>query len=153
MAYDIGAGYAKEKHASLLANPIAVELGLDDPNGPALVLAQYEEVLGSGAIEANVGYMYLLSVCDKLFSGEMDQATYEEHLRWFFGTKVCFFLFIFWRWTDGWIVVLFVHFGQVDFGVDQAGELIGNSESEGGLRICRCRLYLETIAVKSFGGL
>ena len=89
MAYEIGAEYARQKHAPLLANKVAVELGLDDPNGPPVVLAQYEEALGNSIpSDANVVYMYLLSACDKLFDNEMDQGTFEEHMRWFFGTKV-----------------------------------------------------------------
>lgn len=35
----------------------------------------------------NVLYAYLLDACVKLFDGDMEQATFEEHMRWFFGTK------------------------------------------------------------------
>ncbi|KAF8167408.1 hypothetical protein B0H34DRAFT_644805 [Crassisporium funariophilum] len=88
MCHEIGAQYAAQKHAPLLSNRVAVELGLDDPNGPSSVLAQMMEVLGKPAAEtANVVYMYLLSACEKLFDNELDQATFEEHMRWFFGTK------------------------------------------------------------------
>lgn len=82
--------HASEKHATLLANPVAVELGLDEPNGPSAVLAQTMDVLGDrGATnEANVVYMYLLNACEKLFDSDLDQATFEEHMRWFFGNKV-----------------------------------------------------------------
>lgn len=90
MCHEIGAKYAAEKHASLLNNPVAVDLGLDDPNGPASVLAQTMDHLGNAASEetANVVYMYLLTACEKLFDSELDQGTFEEHMRWFFGTKV-----------------------------------------------------------------
>lgn len=89
MCYEIGAQYAAQKHAPLLANRVAVELGLDDPNGPATMLAQTMEHLGNPAAEdTNVVYMYLLTACEKLFDSELDQATFEEHMRWFFGTKV-----------------------------------------------------------------
>ncbi|GLB35790.1 putative histone deacetylase (HDAC) interacting [Lyophyllum shimeji] len=89
MCKEIGAQHAAEKHASLLANRVAVELGLDEPNGPSAVLEQTIEALGDrGASEnANVVYMYLLNACEKLFDGDMDQATFEEHMRWFFGNK------------------------------------------------------------------
>ncbi|KAF9055963.1 hypothetical protein BJ165DRAFT_1429814 [Panaeolus papilionaceus] len=89
MCHEIGAKYAAEKHASLLNNPVAVDLGLDDPNGPASVLAQTMDHLGNAASEetANVVYMYLLTACEKLFDSELDQGTFEEHMRWFFGTK------------------------------------------------------------------
>lgn len=87
---EIGAQLAKEKHASLLANPVAVRLGLDDPNGPSVVLAQAIEAVGNTRTEENpnVLYMYLLDACEKMFESELDQATFEEHMRWFFGTKV-----------------------------------------------------------------
>ncbi|KAF8625181.1 hypothetical protein AX15_005490 [Amanita polypyramis BW_CC] len=89
MCKEVGAQLAEQKHASLVANKVAVELGLDDPNGPSAVLSQTMEVLGErGASEAsNVVYMYLLNACEKLFDNELDQATFEEHMRWFFGTK------------------------------------------------------------------
>ena len=82
---------AKEKHASLLANPVAVELGLDEPNGPAVVLEQAIEAVGDSASgrEPNVLYLYFLDACEKVFASDMDQGTFEEHMRWFFGTKVC----------------------------------------------------------------
>ena len=38
---------AAEKHASLLSNPVAVHLGLEDPNGPSVVLKQAMEAAGS----------------------------------------------------------------------------------------------------------
>lgn len=90
MCKEIGQELAREKHASLLANRVAVELGLDDPNGPAVVLSQSTEILGEDCTteKANVVYMYLIHACDKLFDSELDQATFEEHMRWFFGNKV-----------------------------------------------------------------
>ncbi|KDR85669.1 hypothetical protein GALMADRAFT_234672 [Galerina marginata CBS 339.88] len=88
MCNEIGAQYAAQKHAPLLANRVAVDLGLDDPNGPASVLAQTMDHLGTPAVEdANIVYMYLLTACEKLFDNELDQGTFEEHMRWFFGTK------------------------------------------------------------------
>jgi len=90
MCKEIGAELAAEKHSTLLANRVAVKLGLDDPNGPAAVLAQTTDVLGEhGTTEkANVVYLYLIHACDKLFDNELDQATFEEHMRWFFSNKV-----------------------------------------------------------------
>jgi paired amphipathic helix protein Sin3a len=83
---------AKEKYVSLLANPVAVELGLEEPNGPSVVLAQAIESLGqSGGREPNVLYVYLLEACEKLFASEIDQTTFEEHMRWFFRTQVCLY--------------------------------------------------------------
>lgn len=95
MCKDMGGQLAVQKHASLMANKVAVELGLDDPNGPSAILTQTMEVLGDrGANDgSNVVYMYLLNECEKLFDNELDQATFEEHMRWFFGTKVSCFRF------------------------------------------------------------
>ncbi|KAF9531885.1 hypothetical protein CPB83DRAFT_760648 [Crepidotus variabilis] len=88
LCHQIGAKYAAEKHASLLNNPVAVDLGLDDPNGPATVLAQTIEHLEKPLAEdTNVVYLYLLTACEKLFDNELDQPTFEEHMRWFFGTR------------------------------------------------------------------
>ncbi|CDO73182.1 hypothetical protein BN946_scf185007.g237 [Trametes cinnabarina] len=89
---EIGARMAAEKHASLLPNPIAVELGLDEPNGPSVVLQQAMEAFGGSGTaaageEPNVLYAYLLDACEKVFENELDQATFEEHMRWFFRTK------------------------------------------------------------------
>lgn len=86
---EIGAEMAREKHASLLPNPVATELGLEDQNGPTNILKQAirESEDGSGE-QRNVLYMYFLDACEKTFAGEMDQATFEEHMRWFFRTKV-----------------------------------------------------------------
>ncbi|KAL0068608.1 hypothetical protein AAF712_004324 [Marasmius tenuissimus] len=83
MCKEIGEQLATDKHAPLLSNPVAVELGLDDPNGPATVLGQTLE--GNG--DTNVVYMYLLDACEKMFSGDLDQSSFEEHMRWFFGNK------------------------------------------------------------------
>ncbi|KAJ8464001.1 hypothetical protein ONZ45_g17389 [Pleurotus djamor] len=85
----IGLQLAAEKHRSLLANPVAAELGLDDPNGPPAILAQAMESMGDHGIAegANVVYMYLLDAWEKVFDGELDQAIFEEHMRWFFGNK------------------------------------------------------------------
>ncbi|KAL0951709.1 hypothetical protein HGRIS_008384 [Hohenbuehelia grisea] len=89
MCKQIGLEMAAQKHRSLFANPTAVELGLDDPNGPSAILAQAMEAMGEqdGVDGQNVVYMYLLDACEKLFDAELDQATFEEHMRWFFGNK------------------------------------------------------------------
>ena len=86
---------AREKHASLLANPVAAELGLEEPNGPSVILAQaMEEIRNStDGEEPNVLYLYFLDACEKMFANEMDQATFEEHMRWFFRTKASANLF------------------------------------------------------------
>lgn len=93
MCKAIGAKLAEEKHASLLVNPVAAALGLDDPAGPPVVLAQTVQPLGAakdapGSPPPNVVYMYLLDACEKVFDNELDQTTFEEHMRWFFGEKV-----------------------------------------------------------------
>jgi paired amphipathic helix protein Sin3a len=95
MCKEMGAELAAQRHASLIANKVAVELGLDDPNGPSAILTQTMEVLGDRGVSdgSNVVYLYLLNECEKLFDNEMDQATFEEHMRWFFGTKVGYLKF------------------------------------------------------------
>jgi paired amphipathic helix protein Sin3a len=92
MCNEIGAKLAAQKHASFHENPIAVELGLDDPYGPSAVLAQEIDAIGDRetAESTNVTYLYLLDACEKVFDNELDQATFEEHMRWFFGNKVGF---------------------------------------------------------------
>ncbi len=89
MCKEIGQALAAEKHAELLANPVAVELGLDDPNGPPTLLKQTMDILNERAKDdTNVVYMYLLDACEKVFANELDQISFEEHMRWFFGNKV-----------------------------------------------------------------
>ncbi|KAI0784958.1 hypothetical protein C8Q75DRAFT_776889 [Abortiporus biennis] len=92
---EVGARHAREKHTSLLANPVAVDLGLDDPQGPAVVLSQIMDAVRSSSTasgDENILYMYLLEACEKYFENDMDYGTFEEHLRWFFGTKA-YYLF------------------------------------------------------------
>ncbi|KAF8274279.1 hypothetical protein EI94DRAFT_1768822 [Lactarius quietus] len=62
-----GRKHARQRFRHLVANPIAVELGMDDSQGPSSVL---EQILR-----------------DRTFMNELDQATFEEHMRWFFGTR------------------------------------------------------------------
>ncbi|KAI6047849.1 hypothetical protein EDC04DRAFT_2886647 [Pisolithus marmoratus] len=75
-------------------NPIAVDLGLDDPAGPAAVLAQAMEILGDRrpGKTADVFYLYFWDACEKLFDSELEPGLFEEHMRWFFGNKA-FYLF------------------------------------------------------------
>ncbi|KAH8992416.1 hypothetical protein EDB92DRAFT_1857823 [Lactarius akahatsu] len=81
-----GRKHARQRFRHLVANPIAVELGMDDPQGPSSVL---EQILRDRSTEDNEEalYQYMLEACEKLFMNELDQATFEEHMRWFFGTK------------------------------------------------------------------
>ncbi|KAI0053407.1 hypothetical protein FA95DRAFT_1592176 [Auriscalpium vulgare] len=85
---EVGAKHVASKFQHLTANPIANELGLEDSQGPSVVLDQIlDTVQHSGHRDANVLYSYMLDVCEKLFDNDMDQSTFEEHMRWFFGTK------------------------------------------------------------------
>ncbi|KAI9508370.1 hypothetical protein F5148DRAFT_1013734 [Russula earlei] len=81
-----GRKHARQKFRHLVANPIAVELGMDDPHGPSSV---QEQILRDRGTEENEEalYQYMLEACEKLFMNELDQATFEEHMRWFCGTK------------------------------------------------------------------
>ena len=49
-----------------------------------------EQILRDRSAEDNEEalYQYMLEACEKLFMNELDQATFEENMRWFFGTKV-----------------------------------------------------------------
>lgn len=128
MCKEMGGQLAIQKHASLMANKVAVELGLDDPNGPSAILTQTMEVLGDrgGSDGSNVVYMYLLNECEKLFDNELDQATFEEHMRWFFGNKVSCFKFSLEQINnstrDAGISV--VHFGQANYGTCETSKYI-----------------------------
>ncbi|KAJ3524043.1 hypothetical protein NM688_g8631 [Phlebia brevispora] len=83
---EIGLESVRENHASLRVNPVARELGLEETNGPSVILEQVEQELRerTGQTDANILYMYFLDACEKMFAGDMDQATFEEHMRWFF---------------------------------------------------------------------
>ena len=85
---EVGANMAVNDHKELASNPVAVQLGLDEPLGPPGVLKQATETFCRGPPDGNVLYLYLLDACEKVFENELDQATFEEHMRWFFGTKV-----------------------------------------------------------------
>jgi len=52
------------------------------------VLKQATETFGRGQPDGNLLYLYLLDACEKVFENELDQGIFEEHMRWFFGTKV-----------------------------------------------------------------
>lgn len=52
-------------------------------------------------------YGYLLDACEKLFEGEMDQATFEENMRFLFGTKVRFRVIVF---SSIWFYASFICF-------------------------------------------
>jgi C-terminal domain of Sin3a protein len=78
MCKTIGMKLAAQKYVSFLENPIAVGLGLDDPNGPSVLLAQAMEALGDHyAMESNMVYIYLLDACKKVFNNKLDQATFD----------------------------------------------------------------------------
>ena len=87
---DDGAKHVAENLNPMDSNPIAVELGLDDPNGPGAVLRQATEALGEQRPDSmpNLVYMYFIDACEKLFDGELEVVLFEEHMRWFFGNHV-----------------------------------------------------------------
>ncbi|KAF8560140.1 hypothetical protein OG21DRAFT_1401704 [Imleria badia] len=86
---DDGAKHVAENLNPMDSNPIAVELGLDDPNGPGAVLRQVMEALGEQRPDSipNLVYMYFIDACEKLFEGELEVGLFEEHMRWFFGNQ------------------------------------------------------------------
>ncbi|KAG6335085.1 hypothetical protein ID866_3994 [Astraeus odoratus] len=74
-------------------NPIAIELGLDDPTGPAVILGQGMESLTDQrpSDAADVAYLYFLDTCEKLFENELEPGLFEEQMRWLFGNKAFYF--------------------------------------------------------------
>lgn len=65
-----------------LANPLAVSLGLADATGPGA-----SRLVASGPNPAGQFYEHTLECCEQLFDNEMDQATFEDHLRFMFGIR------------------------------------------------------------------
>ena len=101
----------KERSASLAqqdvfeVNPVALELGLVESSGPgAAIAAQVQQIRQQrqqqeGGIEERpewLYYTYMLEAWEKVFDSEMDQGTFEENMRFLFGTKV----------SVGWLVGL-----------------------------------------------
>ncbi|PWN54288.1 hypothetical protein IE53DRAFT_383137, partial [Violaceomyces palustris] len=78
-------------------NPLAIELGLQDGStGPAAVVGATANSSAAGPIAPNneeAGLMLpptrfydtLLDLCEKLFDGDIDQATFEESIRYMYG--------------------------------------------------------------------
>lgn len=87
---DDGAKHVVENLNSMDSNPVAVELGLDDPNGPRAILRQAMEALGEQRPDSTQAlvYVYFIDACEKLFDGELEVGLFEEHMRWFFGNQV-----------------------------------------------------------------
>ncbi|KAG8219608.1 hypothetical protein J3R82DRAFT_562 [Butyriboletus roseoflavus] len=86
---DDGAKHVAKNLNPMDSNPIAVELGLDDPNGPGAVLRQAMEALGEQRLDGtqDLVYMYFMDACEKLFDGELEVGLFEEHMRWLFGNQ------------------------------------------------------------------
>ncbi|KAH0838111.1 hypothetical protein J3R83DRAFT_6357 [Lanmaoa asiatica] len=86
---DDGAKHVAENLDPMDSNPIAVELGLDDPNGPGAVLRQAMEALGEQRPDSTqeLVYMYFIDACEKFFDGELEVGLFEEHMRWLFGNQ------------------------------------------------------------------
>ena len=47
-----------------------------------------QAILGGVSVVGTIPALYLLDACEKVFANELDQATFEEHMRWFFRTQV-----------------------------------------------------------------
>ena len=75
------------------ANPIAIDLGLIDGLGPGtmnLFVPSDDAEVNPDGTQFNPTtrfYAHLLECCESLFAGDMDQNTFEENLRFMFGTK------------------------------------------------------------------
>ena len=77
-AKDIADELVKDKQQPI--NPIAVKLGLADPDTQNFGIE-------AGENPAQYYYQNLLSLAEKLFENELDVNTFEETLRFMFGTK------------------------------------------------------------------
>ncbi|ORX34170.1 hypothetical protein BD324DRAFT_636920 [Kockovaella imperatae] len=75
---DLADQLAKEKQQPI--NPIAIKLGLADPETQNFGIE-------AGENPAQYYYQNLLSLAEKLFENELDVNTFEETLRFMFGTK------------------------------------------------------------------
>ncbi|KAG8847483.1 Transcriptional regulatory protein sin3 [Tulasnella sp. 330] len=67
---------------AFLVNPLAASLGLADATGPGA-----SRLIASGPNPAHRFYEHTLECCEQLFDGEMDQATFEDHMRFMFGIR------------------------------------------------------------------
>ncbi|KAG9041544.1 Transcriptional regulatory protein sin3 [Tulasnella sp. UAMH 9824] len=65
-----------------LANPLALRMGLADAVGPGA-----SRLINSGPNPASQFYEHLLECCEQLFDAEMDQSTFEDHMRFMFGIR------------------------------------------------------------------
>ena len=76
-------------------NPVAVELGLQDGStGPAAVVGAVSTTSGANAAEDSGLFLHpsryydtVLDLCEKLFDGDLDQATFEETVRYMYGIE------------------------------------------------------------------
>ena len=66
-----------EKEIARRLSPMAVELGLANP----------VPIIDNGDNPFRHYYEHALNLAEKLFDGEIDQPTYEEHLRYMLGIK------------------------------------------------------------------
>ncbi|KAF8336326.1 uncharacterized protein EI90DRAFT_3119621 [Cantharellus anzutake] len=73
---------ASDSSGLWLANPTAVELGLHDTVGPG-----QSRLLTEGPNPAKHFYSFLLQCCEQLFDSQMDVNTFEDNLRFMFGTR------------------------------------------------------------------
>ena len=90
---EIGTKLAEDPNGPQHANPVAYELGLTEGAGPGnldRVPKPAEDDPDATDKERNPAkyyYQYMLDACEKLFDAEIDQNTFEEQLRFMFGTK------------------------------------------------------------------
>ncbi|GAC71740.1 gluconate kinase [Moesziomyces antarcticus T-34] len=96
---DLGVQMANKHPLRSKINPLAIELGLQDGgSGPAAVVGATANASSLGPVaptneEAGLTlhpsryYDTLLDMCEKLFDGDVDQATYEESVRYMYGIE------------------------------------------------------------------
>ncbi len=82
MCKQIAQDLAADTAVSWLANSIAIDLGLHDTVGPG-----QSRLLTDGPNPAKYFYGFLLQCCEQLFDNQMDVITFEDNLRFMFGTR------------------------------------------------------------------
>ena len=89
----LAAKLASDPSSPYLQNPVAAELALLDTEPPNQRLAE----LTKSASPASHFYTHMLESCEKLFDNQIDQQTFEDIVRYMFGTKVDIVIFDVWR--------------------------------------------------------
>lgn len=81
----LSAKLASDPSSPYHQNALAVDLALLDTEPPDIKLAELRKAQSPAAHF----YSHMLESCEKLFDNEIDLQTFEDIIRYMFGTKVC----------------------------------------------------------------